>query len=54
MEIFKDPKRILIIKLGIGGVMMAEGVMRCIRQHYPDAHYPATDRFMRGLWHPFR
>ena len=39
MEIFENPKRILIIKLGaLGDVMMAEGVMRCIRQHYPKAH----------------
>ena len=39
MEIFENPKRILIIKLGaLGDVMMAEGVMRCIRQHYRKAH----------------
>ena len=57
MEIFKDPKRILIIKLGaLGDVMMAEGVMRCIRQHYPDAHItlatePLYARFMKKAPH---
>ncbi len=39
MKILEYPKRILIIKLGaLGDVMMAEGVMRCIRLHYPKAH----------------
>ena len=31
MKTFKNPKRILIVKLGaLGDVIMAEGVMRCI------------------------
>lgn len=57
MEIFENPKRILIIKLGaLGDVMMAEGVMRCIRQHYPKAHItlmtePLYARFMTKAPH---
>ena len=57
MEIFENPKRILIIKLGaLGDVMMAEGVMRCIRQHYPEAHItlmtePLYARFMNKAPH---
>ena len=57
MEILEDPKRILIIKLGaLGDVMMAEGVMRCIRQHFPDAHItlatePLYARFMKKAPH---
>ena len=57
MEIFENPKRILIIKLGaLGDVMMAEGVMRCIRQHYPKAHItlmtePLYARFMNKAPH---
>lgn len=57
MEIFENPKRILIIKLGaLGDVMMAEGVMRCIRQHYPNAHItlmtePLYARFMNKAPH---
>ena len=57
MEIFKNPKRILIIKLGaLGDVMMAEGVMRCIRRHYPEAHItlmtePLYARFMKKAPH---
>ena len=39
MEVPSEPKKILIIKLGaLGDVIMAEGCMRCVRQHYPDAH----------------
>ena len=38
MKILDNPKRILIIKLGaLGDVIMAEGVMKCIRWHYPKA-----------------
>ena len=57
MEIFENPKRILIIKLGaLGDVMMAEGVMRCIRQHYSNAHItlmtePLYARFMNKAPH---
>lgn len=57
MEIFENPKRILIIKLGaLGDVMMAEGVMRSIRQHYPKAHItlmtePLYARFMNKAPH---
>ena len=57
MEIFENPKRILIIKLGaLGDVMMAEGVMRCIRQHHPKAHItlmtePLYARFMNKAPH---
>ena len=57
MEIFENPKCILIIKLGaLGDVMMAEGVMRCIRQHYPKAHItlitePLYARFMNKAPH---
>ena len=57
MEIFENPKRILIIKLGaLGDVMMAEGVMRCIREHYPKAHItlmtePLYARFMTKAPH---
>mgnify|MGYP001193309957 FL=1 len=57
MKIFENPKRILIIKLGaLGDVMMAEGVMRCIRQHYPKAHItlmtePLYARFMNKAPH---
>ncbi len=39
MELPKSPKKILIIKLGaLGDVIMAEGCIRCVRQHYPEAH----------------
>ena len=39
MKVPVDQKKILIIKLGaLGDVVMAEGCMRCVRQHYPDAH----------------
>ncbi len=57
MEIFKNPERILIIKLGaLGDVIMAEGVMRCIRRHYPNAHItlitePLYARFMKKAPH---
>ena len=57
MEIFKNPKRILIIKLGaLGDVIMAEGVMRCIRRHYSNAHItlitePLYARFMKKAPH---
>ena len=57
MEIFENPKRILIIKLGaLGDVMMAEGVMRCIRQHYSKSHItlmtePLYARFMNKAPH---
>ncbi|MBL96677.1 MAG: hypothetical protein CMF52_02585 [Legionellales bacterium] len=57
MENLKNPERILIIKLGaLGDVMMAEGVMRCIRQHFPKAHItlmtePLYARFMNKALH---
>ena len=57
MEIIENPKRILIIKLGaLGDVMMVEGVMRCIRQHYPKARItlmtePLYTRFMSKAPH---
>ena len=57
MTKFKNLKRILVIKLGaLGDVMMAEGVMRCIRQHYPKAHItlmtePLYARFMKKAPH---
>lgn len=57
MEIIENPKRILIIKLGaLGDVIMAEGVMRCIRQHYPKARItlmtePLYARFMNKAPH---
>ena len=57
MEIIENPKRILIIKLGaLGDVIMAEGVMRCIRQHYPKARItlmtePLYARFMKKAPH---
>ena len=50
-------ERILIIKLGaLGDVMMAEGVMRCIRSQYPQAHItlvtePLYARFMKKAPH---
>ena len=57
MKTFKNPKRILIVKLGaLGDVIMAEGVMRCIRRHYPNAHItlitePLYARFMKKAPH---
>ena len=57
MKTFKNPKRILIVKLGaLGDVIMAEGVMRCIRRHYPNAHItlitePLYARFMNKAPH---
>jgi ADP-heptose:LPS heptosyltransferase len=57
MKSFENPERILIIKLGaLGDVMMAEGVMRCIRQHFPQAHItlvtePLYARFMEKAPH---
>ncbi len=57
MEILENPKRILIIKFGaLGDVMMAEGVMRCIRRHYPKARItlitePLYARFMQKAPH---
>jgi ADP-heptose:LPS heptosyltransferase len=57
MKTFKNPKRILIVKLGaLGDVIMAEGVMRCIRRHYPNAHItlitePLYARFMKQAPH---
>ena len=57
MEIIDNPKRILIIKLGaLGDVMMAEGVMRCIRRHYPRARItlitePLYAQFMKKAPH---
>ena len=57
MEMIKNPKRILIIKLGaLGDVMMAEGIMRCIRQHYASAHItlitePLYAHFMKTAPH---
>ena len=52
MEIFENPKRILIIKLGaLGDVMMAEGVMRCIRQHITLMTEPLYARFMNKAPH---
>ncbi len=54
---FQNPKRILIIKLGaLGDVIMAEGVMRCIRRHYPKAHItlitePLYAQFMKKSPH---
>ena len=57
METIDNPKRILIIKLGaLGDVMMAEGVMRCIRRHYPRARItlitePLYAQFMKKAPH---
>ena len=57
MKTFKNQKRILIVKLGaLGDVIMAEGVMRCIRRHYPNAHItlitePLYARFMKQAPH---
>jgi ADP-heptose:LPS heptosyltransferase len=54
---FLDPKRILIIKLGaMGDVIMSEGIMRCIRLHYPRAHItlmtePLYTRFLHNCPH---
>lgn len=54
---FINPERILIIKLGaMGDVIMAEGIMRCIRQHYRNAHItlmtePLYARFMKKCPH---
>jgi ADP-heptose:LPS heptosyltransferase len=47
-----NPSRILVIKLGaLGDLIMAQGVLRCIRNQYPDAHIslmtePLYGRFM--------
>ena len=52
MQTPSEPNKILIVKLGaLGDVIMAEGCMRCVRQHYPDAHItlitePLYARFM--------
>ncbi len=52
-----SPSRILIIKLGaFGDLIMAEGVMRCIRQNFPQAHItlitePIYARFMARAPH---
>ena len=57
MENLKNPERILIIKLGaLGDVMMAEGIMRCIRRHYSKSHItlmtePLYARFMKKAPH---
>lgn len=57
MKNFNDPRKILIIKLGaLGDVMMAEGIMRCIREHYPNAKIslitePLYARFMKKSPH---
>ena len=57
MKILENPKRILIIKLGaLGDVMMAEGIMRCIRGHFPETHIslitePLYARFMKKAPH---
>ena len=57
MKNLADAKRILIIKLGaLGDVMMAEGVMRCIRAHFKNAHItlltePLYARFMEKAPH---
>ncbi len=54
---FLDPKSILIIKLGaMGDVIMSEGIMRCIRLHYPRAHItlmtePLYARFLQKCPH---
>ncbi len=57
MKNLKDPKKILIIKLGaLGDVIMAEGIMRCVRKHYQKAKIslitePLYARFMQKAPH---
>ena len=57
MKIFDTPEHILIIKLGaLGDVIMAEGVMRCIRRHYARSHItlitePLYAHFMKNAPH---